>query len=118
MFRIAQRRRLGIDVVWAITDVSIAQNAETFGIGGHETVFDSIMDHLHEVARAVLTAVKITMFGRSAEPFAAGRLRDIADTRRQCPEDGIETFDDVVLAADHHAVAALKSPNAAAGANV
>ena len=70
------------------------------------------------MARAVWAAVEVTLFSRAAELLATRRARDVADAWRQRGEDGIEMFDDVLLAANHHAVSALKSPDAAAGAHV
>ncbi len=40
------------------------------------------------------------------------------DAGRQRREDRIEVLDDLLLAADHHAVAALQAPDAAAGSDV
>ena len=43
-------------------------------------VLDSVVDHLHEMARAVWAAVEVTVFSRAAELLATRRLRDIADS--------------------------------------
>ena len=43
---------------------------------------------------------------------------DLADAGSQCGEDRIEVFHHAIFAADHHAVAALQPPDAAAGADV
>ena len=50
--------------------------------------------------------------------LAAGRAPDVADARGKRVEDRIEALHRLVLAADHHAVAALEAPDAAAGADV
>ena len=41
-----------------------------------------------------------------------------ADARRQRGENGIEMLHHVRFAADHHAIAALQTPDAAAGAHI
>ena len=53
----------------------------------------------------------------AASERPAGR-RSFACTRRERREDRIESLDDRLLAADHQAVAAFESPDAAAGADV
>ena len=76
------------------------------------------MDHLDEVAGAVGAAVQVALLGSAIEFLAAGRARNIAGTRSESRENRIEVLDDLFLAADHHAVAALQTPHAAAGAYV
>src|ERR1700740_972721 len=63
-------------------------------------------------------AVEITFFGSAADPFASGRARGVAAAGCQRFENGVEMLDDVFLAANHLAVAALESPDAAAGAHI
>ena len=67
---------------------------------------------------AIGTAMEIALFGGAARFFAAARSRDGADAGSQGCKDRVETVHDVILAADHHAIAALESPDAAAGANI
>jgi hypothetical protein len=62
--------------------------------------------------------VQISFFGSAAGLFAARRTINIAAAWGKRFENGIEVLHDVVFAADHLAVAALKSPDAAAGADV
>ena len=61
---------------------------------------------------------KIALLGGAVDLFAPGRARNVAHARRQRLEDRIETLDRLVRAADHHAVAALQTPHAAAGAHI
>src|SRR6516162_398394 len=76
------------------------------------------MNHLDEVAGARRAAVKIALFGGAGDFFPARRAWDIADAGSEGFEDGIQMLDRVFGAADHHAIATLDAPDAAAGANV
>src|SRR4029077_6675077 len=94
------------------------EDVQALRVRGHQSVFDSVVDHLDEMPRAGRTAMQITFFGGAAGFFAARSALRIATSWSQCFEDGIEMFDDVRFATDHLAVAALEPPDAAAGANV
>ena len=50
--------------------------------------------------------------------FEAGSARNVAASGSKRFEDRVEALDGLFRAADHHAVAAVESPDAAAGANV
>src|SRR5262249_26903128 len=99
-------------------DVGILENSHALGIGGHHAVLDSVVYHFYKMATAVWAAVQVALFGGAAEFFSAGGAWDVAGAGRECFEDGIESLHDVVFAADHHAVTAIETPNAAAGADV
>src|SRR5207244_3246853 len=71
-----------------------------------------------EVAGAVRTAVEIPLLRGAARLLATGRAVDGADPRGEAGEDRVEVLHDVGLAADHHAVAALEPPHAAARSHV
>src|SRR5215469_8662340 len=70
------------------------------------------------MAGAILTAMQITLFGRAAELLASWRARNVASARRQRCENRVETLNHFLLPADHHAITAFQSPDAAAGADV
>src|SRR5689334_8779712 len=70
------------------------------------------------MARAISTAVQITLFGGAVQHFAPGRARQVAPTWRKCREDWIEMLDHTFFPANHHAVASLQSPYAAARSHV
>ena len=89
-----------------------------FGVGGHDAVLDAVVDHLHEVPGAGGPAVEVAVLGGAADLLAAGRAGDVAAARGERLEDRIEALHRVRVAADHHAVAALEPPDAAAGADV
>ena len=48
----------------------------------------------------------------------AGRARHITDARRDRLEYRVKVLHHIILAADHHAVTALQTPNAAAGSHI
>ncbi len=97
-----------------LADVGGAQNAQPLGVGGHEAVLDAVVNHLDEMAGAVRTAVQIALLGGAVQLLASRSARRVARARRQRREDRIEMLDHVLFAADHHAVAALQAPDAAA----
>ena len=101
-----------------LADVGRAQDVQALGVGGHQAVLDAVVDHLDEVAGAVRSAVQVALLRRAAGLLAARRALDVADAGRQRGEDRVEMLHHVRLAADHHAVAALQPPHAAAGADI
>src|ERR1700688_3516314 len=101
-----------------LADVGVLQNVESLGVGGHQAVFDAVVDHLDEMAGTRWTTVKVTLFGRAPHFLAARSSRSITTAGSERFEDGIETLYDVIFAANHLAIAALESPNSTARANV
>src|SRR5438105_11064302 len=99
-------------------DIGVLQDIKTLGIGLHQAIFDAVVNHLDEVAGADRAGVNVALFDPGIASLAPFGARDIADARRQRREDWIETIDHRLVAADHHAVAALDTPDAATGANV
>src|SRR5690349_9315839 len=63
-------------------------------------------------------AVEISLLGGAAGFFATGSARRISAPGSEGFEDGIEMGDDLTRAADHLAVSAVESPDAAARAHV
>src|SRR6516162_7965287 len=117
-FRIAQRRRFGVDRALLLADISVAQNAHPFGVGGHDAVLDPVMDHLDEVTGTVRPAVQVAELGSAADALASGRARDIPRAGSERLEDRIEMPHGRIRSADHHAVSALQTPDAAAGSDI
>ena len=76
------------------------------------------MHHLDEVPRAVRPAVQVALLGSTGARFATGGAGDVADARRERREERIEMLDDGRFTANHHAVAALEAPDAAARPHV
>src|SRR5437899_7948070 len=118
MVGIAKGRGLGVDLVFLFTDVGVAQDRQTFGIGGHEAVLDAVVHHLDEMASAGRPAVQVALFGRATDLLASWGARDVAWPRRQGLENGIEPPHGLVRPSDHHAITALQAPDSAAGSDV
>src|SRR6516165_4433049 len=118
MLRIAQWRCLRVDGPLLLADIGIAQNPQAFGIGGHNTILYAVVHHLDEVTAAVRTTMQITLLGGSSDLLPAACARNVPDAGRERRKDRIEMFHHFLLTADHHAVAALQSPHATAGAHV
>ena len=76
------------------------------------------MNHLDKVPCARWATVQITVFSRALSLFSSRSAGSLTTTRRKCLKDWIEMANDLGLAADHLAVAALHAPDAAAGANI
>src|SRR5262245_44351879 len=101
-----------------LADVGGAKDTQAFGVGGHDPVLDAVVHHLDEVPGAARPAVQISLLGCLADLLSSRRACDVPDAGPEPREDRVEALDDVVLAADHHAVPALQAPDAAARAHV
>src|ERR1700722_13134849 len=112
---VAQRCGFGVALLLLLADVGVLEDVKAFGVGGHQAVFDAVVDHLYEVPGAGRAAVEVAVFGGSDGFFSAGSAIHVAATRRERFENGVEVFDDIVFAADHLAIAAFEAPNTAAG---
>ena len=117
-FRVAQGGGFRVNFAPLLADTGMLENIQPFRVGGHQRIFDAIVHHLDEVAGAIRSAVQITPLGRRRVAFAAGRAFDITPARSQCRENGIQVFHGLFFAPDHHAVAALQTKDAAAGAHI
>src|SRR5450432_137214 len=118
MVGVAQRSGFGIVFAMRFTGIGVFQNVQALGVGGHQAIFDAVVDHFYEMACAGGAAMEIAFFGGAAGFFAAGGAIDISAAGRERFENGVEMFDHVIFAANHLAVAALESPDAAAGADI
>src|SRR6266481_1289077 len=110
---IAERRSFRVSFAMGFARVGVLQNVETFGVGGHQAVFDAVVNHLYEMAAARWAAVEITFFGGAGCLFAAGSARDVAAAGGERFENWIEVLDDFFFAANHLAVTAVEAPDAA-----
>src|SRR5579884_305106 len=100
MLRVAERSGFGVGGVLLVADVGAAQDAEAFGVGGHDAVLDSVVHHLDEVSGAVRAAVEITRFGGALQRFAPRGAGNLAAAGRQGTEDGVEMLHWLRLAPD------------------
>ena len=101
-----------------LADVRVFQDVEPFRVRGHEAVLDPVVHHLDEVAGAIRPAVEVALLRGALRLLASRRPRDVALPGASRLEDRVEPRHDVRLAADHHAVAALEAPDAAARPDV
>src|SRR5580704_14258889 len=99
-------------------DVGVLQDVEPFRVRGHQAVLDAVVYHLYEVAGTRGAAVEIALLGGATQFFATRSAINRAAPGGERLEDRIEVLHDVRLATDHLAVAALKSPHAAAGSAI
>ena len=53
---------------------------EAFSIGLHHAVFDSVVDHFHEMAGSGRSGMQVALFGGAAYFVAPRRAVDVADT--------------------------------------
>src|SRR5829696_2144895 len=121
VFRIAQWRGLSIRGPFLVSFVCMVQHVQSFSVGGHQPVFDSIVNHLHEVTGARRSTVQVTFRGSAgiSGSIRCGRRRWNSITSRcQCLEDRIEMGNNILLTSDHLAVTALQSPDTATRADV
>ena len=101
-----------------LADVGLVQDVEAFGIGRHDSVLDAVVDHLDEMPGPVRAAMQKALFGAAAACFSSGGRRCGASAGRECRKDRLQVPDNVVLAANHQAVAAVEPGDAAAGADI
>src|SRR5665213_4211492 len=94
------------------------EDVQAFRVRGHHAVLDTVVDHLHKVPRAIRSAVQIAVLGGASEFLATRCTRCFFDPRSESAKNRLESLDDVIVAADHQAIAALRSPHSAAGAGI
>src|SRR4029077_5821612 len=88
------------------------------GVRGHEPVFDSVVHNLDEMSGAVRPAMQVTLFGRPTKLVTARRSRHFANSWCKLGKDRVQALNDFCVAADHHAITALQTPDAAAGSYI
>jgi len=66
--------RLGVDDLRARVGTDLVQDIEALGIGGHEAVLDAIVHHLHEMAGAAGTHMKVAALRRLCRRSCRRRL--------------------------------------------
>lgn len=98
--------------------VGVVEDVQSLGERRHDAVFDAVVDHLHEVPGTRRTAVQVAALLGGVVPRAPGRALDVAGSRRDRAQNGLEVGDGLVVPAHHEAVAALEAEHAAAGPDV
>src|ERR1700731_3705295 len=99
-------------------DVRGPQDTHSLGICRHDSVFNAVVDHFDKMAGAVRTAAEVAEFGGGTEFLTTRSSWNRTDTRRECGEDRIEMFHHRWFAANHHAIAALQTPDPTARSDV
>src|SRR5262249_15008718 len=95
----------------------IAEDVEPFRVGLHKAVFDTVVDHLHEMAGSGRSAIDVAFLGGAGELIAAWSTWNVAASGSQSFEDGIKLLNSFLGTADHHAVAAVETPDTTASAD-
>src|SRR6202790_4523619 len=114
MFGGAQAGSFPIDGTRCLAHTGAAQNAKPLGVRRHKPVLDSVVDHLYKVPGAIGATVQIALLGGTADRFAARRSRRAANAWRECRKSRVQVLYHAFFPANHHAVAAFKTPYAAA----
>ena len=89
-------------------------DAQPFGDRRHHSVLDAVVDHLHEMARPVRSAVQVTIRRGAVGARPVRRRLRASLARGDRLEQRVEPSDDLGLPADHQAVTAIESPHTAA----
>src|SRR5579885_667828 len=118
ILRVAQRGRFGIDELLVQADIGVVQDIQPFGVGGHDAILDAVVNHLHEVAGAMRATAQVAVLGRAGYPVSTGSGGRALFTGGQSGKYRVEILHRLLFPADHQAVAAFKSPDAAAGADI
>src|SRR5262245_46975941 len=118
MLRVAEGRRFGVHFVGALANVGAAKDAKTFGVRCHHPIFDAVVHHFDEMSGAACPAMEIALLGRTAHLLAPRCAGDFADSRSQRFENWNDALYGIAWAADHPAVAALRTPYATASSHV
>src|SRR4030088_760907 len=93
--------------------IGILQNIKAFGIGLPQAILDAVMNHLDEVPGADRTGMNVVLLAPALASLAPAGALGIADPGGQAREDRVEAIDRCLIAADHHAIAAIDPPHAA-----
>src|SRR5215831_2538552 len=109
MFGVTQGRGFGINCPALFAGVRVFQDVQPLTVSCHQSVFNSVVNHLDEVARAVWPAMQVAFFGSTFHLLASRRAIYLAATRSERLEYRVEVLNDFRLAADHLAVAAFES---------
>ncbi len=93
----------------------MSQEVQPFCIRRHQSVLDPVVNHFHEMARAMSATVQVPLRRRTllARGPAGTRI-----ARRQGRKDRIERLHRLRLSSDHQAEAILEPEHAAAGSHV
>src|SRR5262249_18545715 len=115
MFGGTEGRRFGINRSALFACVCMFQDVQPFRVRCHQSIFNAVVDHLDEVARAVWPAMQVAFLSGTFHFLASGRAFYVSTTRSKRFENRIKVLNDLCLTTDHLAVAAIKSPDTTTG---
>src|SRR5207247_11216694 len=78
----------------------------------------TVLYHFDEAAAARTAPVQVAMLGSTADSVAPGGAGNVADAGRQRRKNWIELLNRRRLSSNHHAIASLQAPHAAARPDV
>src|SRR5207245_619358 len=93
-------------------------NVKTLGVGLHETVLDSVVNHFDEMTRARWSAMQEAQLCGGFQRLTTGRSRNVSHPWRQCCKDRFQSFHRGAVTADHQAVAPLDAPQSPARTDI
>src|SRR5215471_9145259 len=79
--------------------VGMLQDVESLGVGGHQSILDSVVHHLDEVAGSRWPAMQVALFGGSRDFLASRCSGNVAASRGERLEDRIEMLHDLLFPA-------------------
>src|SRR3954451_9309056 len=94
------------------------EDVEALGIGLHQAILDTVVDHLRKTAGTVRATVDVAPFDARIPLFPSRRGRYITLSWRERIKNRIEMIDDRLIAANHQAIAAVEPPDATARAAI
>src|SRR6266850_8111691 len=89
VFGIAQWRGFGVGFMMLLAHIGMLKDIEAFCVSGHQSIFDSVVDHFHEMSGAGGAAVEVTFFGSAGGFLASRSTRRITAPRSKRLENGI-----------------------------
>ena len=98
--------------------VGVLNNVQTLGVRRHNSIFNSVVNHLHKVAATIGTAMQIALLRGAWHIFTRGSDRNCSLAWRQRAKDWIQSLHACFWPANHLAVAAIKTPHTARSSNI
>src|SRR5713101_5314010 len=89
VLRISQWRSLGIDLLLMFANICMMQDVQALSVGGHDAVFNTIMDHFDKVTSTIRSTAEVPLLGSSPNLFSSSSACCCIDTRSQSREDRV-----------------------------
>src|SRR5437667_6097020 len=101
-----------------LPNVCMVEDIQALGVGGHDAVLNTIVDHLDEVASAIGSTAEVALLGSSPHLLPSRCTWCCMNARSQSRKDRVEMLNYIFLTANHQTIATLESPDASTRANV